>query len=272
MAPEIPVISLTTDFGLEDAYTGILKAVILSICAKARLVDLTHNIPAFDVGAAAWILANAYPHFPAGTVHLAVVDPQVGSQQRGLLIVADNHLFVGPDNGIFSQIVRHKHPVKVYELVESRFWRKPVSTTFHARDIYGPVAAQLACGQEPESVGPPLSADEIILLPEPAFIRKARSIVAEVVYEDSFGNLVTNIPADLVPQDACVSLESVRIGCVSRSYFSAGRKGQLVAIFGSHGFLEIGAFKASASKLAKAGRGSCVSLSWDGDAQAVEDS
>ena len=192
----VSVITLLTDFGVADYFVGSVKGVILSLNPQARIVDLTHEIPAQDIEAAAFTLLAAYKSFPKGTVHVAVVDPGVGSTRRGIAVVAADQFFVGPDNGIFSYIYERESKFSVYELSNEEFFREPVSPTFHGRDIFAPVAAALSNGVKPAKLGPRVT-DPVKLAPLTPEVRDSR-ILARIIHIDRFGNCVTNITREVL--------------------------------------------------------------------------
>lgn len=200
------IVTLLTDFGLEDPYVGIVKAVILGINPATRLVDLTHAIPPQDVRRGALALDAAYRFFPRGTVHLAVVDPGVGGPRRPLAVLADGHYFVGPDNGLFGFVLDAPGTVAV-ALANPRYHRAPgraVSRTFHARDIFAPAAAHCSLGVPLERFGPTVG--HLVRLAWPRARRLGSRVVGQVLLADRFGNLLTNLAqADLpAPPSACV--------------------------------------------------------------------
>ena len=260
--PRIPIITLLTDFGAADYFVGSVKGVILSLHPQARIVDLTHEIPAQDIEAAAFTLLAAYKSFPKGTVHLAVVDPGVGSTRRGIAIGAADQFFVGPDNGIFSYIYERESRFSVYELSNRQFFPEPVSPTFHGRDIFAPVAAALANGVKPSELGG-LVTDPVqlaSLIPEVGDFR----ILARIIHIDRFGNCVTNITPGVLTQEmidagAQLAVKGKKITSF-RSFFAekAGDRAQLFALWGSAGFLEIVAPNRSAAKVLGAHRGDRV--------------
>ena len=179
-------ITLLTDFGTADYFVGAMKGAILSINPQAVIVDITHEIPAQDVAAGAFTLLAAFDTFPEGTVHVAVVDPGVGSERRPIVVSAGNHLFVGPDNGIFTYIYERDSSFEAVHITDEKYFRNPVSTTFHGRDIFAPVAAALSTGSDPAALGPQ------ILDP----IRLFKSMEPQIIHIDRFGNLITNITRD----------------------------------------------------------------------------
>jgi len=243
------IITLTTDFGLDDPFVGIMKGVILSVNPVAKIVDITHGVPAHDILAGALMLRSGYAYFPPGTIHLAVVDPGVGSQRRPLLVVGEQYAFVGPDNGLFSPIIQSDTELKVFHLVEEKYFLKPVSKTFHGRDIFAPVAASLSCGTPPELFGPLV--DDWIRLdwPSPRSTGRGR-LRGTVLHVDRFGNLITNISLTDLPWATPVeiSIGNRKIERVCESYAEA-EDGELFAILGSAGLLEISIKQGSAARL-----------------------
>jgi len=255
------IVTLLTDFGMRDAYVGIMKGVILGIAPQARLVDLTHEVPAQDVTAGALLLRSAIEFFPPGTIHVAVVDPGVGSERRPLLVVTERGVLVGPDNGLLhpAAVACGLRELRVLDRAE-RF-RRPVSRTFHGRDVFAPVAAHLACGTPPAELGSP--ATGMVELPLPAPRRDGGVVHGEVIYVDRFGNLVTNIPAAELASFPAQNL-SVNVAGVSgipiASSYAAAPEGALLAITGSWGLIEVAVRNGSAAQRLGAGRGAAVSL------------
>ncbi|HEV2802736.1 MAG TPA: SAM-dependent chlorinase/fluorinase [Pyrinomonadaceae bacterium] len=259
------LITLLTDFGAADYFVGALKGVILSINARAQIVDLTHEIPAHDIRAGAFTLLAAYESFPKGTIHMAVVDPGVGSARRPLLISTGRYFFVGPDNGLFSYVCEREGNARVFQLTNEKFFRAPVSATFHGRDIFAPVAAALSNGVPPETFGG-LVEDYARLAPlAPARGDDGATWSASVIHIDRFGNLVTNITrqelaGERFARGARLEINGRVITSFRRFYAEeAGAneepEGALFAIWGSAGFLEIAADRASAAQILRAERG-----------------
>jgi len=249
------IITLTTDFGLNDAYVGVVKAVILGIFSKARLVDITHNIVPQDILEASYILLTSVKYFPAGTVHLAVVDPGVGTSRRPVLVKSKGQFLVGPDNGIFSDFIDES--AKVYFLNRPEFFMKQVSQTFHARDIFAPVAAHLARGVEPEQMAETIT--DAVRLERARPVVENNRILGSVIYIDRFGNIITNIKAEQVRENAIVRLMGKEIQGISQSY-NEHQAGTLLAIIGSAGFLEIALACDNAALRLKAGVGQPVEV------------
>lgn len=187
-----PVVTLLSDFGLDDHYVGVMKGVILAINPEVHIVDISHAIPPFDVAAGALVLASAYHYFPKGTIHVSVVDPGVGGDRRGLLAATENYYFIGPDNGSFTHIYGDPSFLWVRHLRTVEFFLEKVSTTFHGRDVFAPVAGHLSLGEPSGNFGP-LIQDPVRLADARPEVGEDGSIQGEVVYVDHFGNLITNI-------------------------------------------------------------------------------
>lgn len=240
MTKKKSIITLTTDFGTSDGYVGIVKGVIAGICESAELIDLSHDVPAWNISAGSWIIGNSFRYFPTGTIHLAVVDPGVGSKRRAIAIAAHNQYFIGPDNGLFSDILSlgSTLDLKVYELDVDKYWRKEVSTTFHARDLFAPVAAHLANGVALADLGSKLDPADLVRLPLREVKVKNNRVEGAVVYVDRFGNLITNIGKEHVKNAALCQIGKKAIGRIGSTY-SSGETGMPVAFVGSHGYLEI---------------------------------
>ncbi len=243
-----PIITLTTDFGTRDGYVGAMKGVILRICPGVRVIDLTHQIAPQDVSAAAAALANAVPYFPTDAIHVAVVDPGVGSDRRGIVLVSPDWTLVGPDNGLFaplwSQAVADYGPDRLVavELTDPGYHRPEVSPTFHGRDVFAPTAAHLANGVSPATLGPPIS--DLVELDAPsAACETDGEVVGQIVHVDRFGNCITNIEAAqleaLGPPDCirirCAGLE---LGPLCTTYSDVA-PGEDLALIGSDGRLEL---------------------------------
>jgi S-adenosylmethionine hydrolase len=244
-----PLITLTTDFGLSDHYVGTMKGVIQSICPAARIVDITHEVTAYEVGEGAFLVAQAYRFFPRGTVHVVVVDPGVGTSRRPILAQAAGQYFVAPDNGVLSMIyAREKHKVRVVS--SERYFLQPVSSTFHGRDIFSPVAAHLARGVTPAQFGK-LVQDYLGLTFDSPHRTARRGWTGAILHIDHYGNIVTNFSVTDFPLDKR-AFEFVagprRIGLFAASY-AAGGSGQPFVIAGSSGYYEISLNQASAAKL-----------------------
>ena len=227
------VIALLTDFGTRDWYVATLKGVILSRCPQARFVDITHEIPPQDVVAGAFTLAAAVPWFPPGTVFLAVVDPGVGSERALVAVSADGRYFIGPDNGVLALSVEHAVRRRIVRLTTRRYWLPAISRTFHGRDIMAPVAAYLAGGGSLRSLGTPIQ--RLTRLALPRVTRRGRVVQGAVVHIDAFGNLITNLSAELLGNAQPAKQRAVRYKKTSArvvSSYSAGRANELIAVVG----------------------------------------
>ncbi|MEW6497594.1 MAG: SAM-dependent chlorinase/fluorinase [Cyanobacteriota bacterium] len=233
------LITLLTDFGLKDVYVGVMKGIIAQINPQLTVVDLTHQIPPQNIAAARFNLINAYPYFPTGTVHIAVVDPGVGSHRRGIALQLDESFLVGPDNGLFSGVLNQTQVAAAVELTNPEYWRTPTpSTTFHGRDIFAPVGAHLASGVAIAQLGKSIDPNTLVQLALPEPTLTTSGIAGCIQYIDHFGNLVTNIPGTEVQG----KIWSVAIGdrtITSSQTYSDRPLGEAVALIGSHGWVEI---------------------------------
>jgi S-adenosylmethionine hydrolase len=246
-----PLITLTTDFGLEDPFVGVMKGIILGIAPEVQIVDITHSIPSHDVFRASLTLRASHRFFPEGTVHVVVVDPGVGSWRRPILIVTKRYFFVGPDNGVLSMACELEDQAQVFHLTSRQHFLQPVSNTFHGRDIFSPVAAWLSRGVAPDILGERV--DTLVKLDFPHVRRSGNTLIARVLHADKFGNLVTNISADDVPRpegDSPPFLIQIGDREISqlRSSYAEALPGELFSIWGSSGLLEISMNQASAAE------------------------
>lgn len=252
------IITLLTDFGGHDPYVGIMKGVIFGISPRVEVVDLCHGVSPQDVLEAAFLLHCSYRYFPKGTIHLVVVDPGVGGQRRALLAEGTHGYYVSPDNGVLSYLFTGGEIQRVLEITAEEYFLHPVSHTFHGRDIFAPVAAHLARGETVDRFGRVTSS--YICLPLPAVERKREGHLAgSVLHVDRFGNLVTNISAaDISPfRKIRVSVKQRSIDGLVESYESL-KRGEIGAILGSAGYLEIFSSRGSAARILKAGRGAPI--------------
>ena len=263
------IITLLTDFGASDYFVAAVKGVILTANPKAGIVDITHEIPPHDIEAAAFTLLAACSSFPAGTIHVAVVDPSVGSARRAILIKTRQTFFVGPDNGIFSYVCDTSELLGVtpelFQLTSEKYWRHPVSATFHGRDVFAPVAAALSLGVKPAQLGTSIS-DVVRLQSLRPTTSRDGEIMARIIHTDRFGNCVTNItPGDLtakmIAAGATLELKGKLVKSFRNHFAESAGKDKLFALWGSAGFLEIAATNDSAAKLLKAQRGDAVVVS-----------
>ena len=270
-----PIVTLTTDFGLNDHFVGALKGVILNIVPDANIVDICHTVQAFDILDGALALAQSYSYFPPRTVHLVVVDPGVGSARRPIIATSEMHNFVAPDNGVLSLMYAREQRLSVRHITSEHYFLQPVSNTFHGRDIFAPVAAYLAKGVDQEKFGEEVTDYVRFNAPKPKPI-DATSVRGVVLRVDRFGNLITNF----TPQDAPALFQAnvppfkmvvgKREVTSMRTNYAEGAPGELFAIVGSMGFLEIAANRGSAAQTTGAAKGSEVLLSLgNGTATAV---
>ena len=267
-------IVLTTDFGLADAYAGVMRGVVLGINPGATVIDLTHLIQPQNVRQAAFVLGANYRFFPDGSIHVAIVDPGVGTKRRALLLVTPLASFVAPDNGILSYVVGDyldevpagggtaalPSSLAAYSLENPQYWLQPVSRTFHGRDVFAPAAAHLTLGVAPEDFGPPVN--EMVWLAASQPETRDTGIHGEVVYADHFGNLVTNIPAGALEHAGGIQVEikGRRIAGLAGTFGEGDPEadGGLIALVGSHGYLEVAVRNGSAALTLGAGVGEPV--------------
>lgn len=262
------IITLTTDFGLEDEYVGVMKGVMLRGAPDLTIVDLSHAIARHNVRQAGLLIASSYRFFPDQTIHLVVVDPGVGSNRKLVLLQADAHFFLAPDNGVLGLLTGPEHFQAAYEVQCEQYFLSPVSPTFHGRDILAPVAAQLAAGLEPSAVGPSVSALDLKKLEVAAvtFERGRRIVKGEIIGTDHFGNLLTNITAlsleHLKGYDrskARVSIKGATLKGIHETYAQKA-SGEILSIIGSRGFLEIAVNQGSAAEYLGAVIGDAVTI------------
>jgi len=250
------VITLTTDFGLTDPFVGIMKGVLASRAPGVPVIDVSHGVPAQDVLAGALVLRHAVPYFPPDSVHVAVVDPGVGTERRPLCVETAGGALVGPDNGVLSLAASVIEIRRIVHLTEERFFLSPRSRTFHGRDVFAPVAAALATGTPPSTLGETVA--EMKHVSVPAVRRDGERISGAVIYVDRFGNLVTNVEGNLLAAGApAVHVAGHRIADVSPSY-GAAERGALVAVVNSWGLLEIALRDGSAAAQLAVGTGTPV--------------
>lgn len=271
-SPTLPVpissdprlITLLTDFGTTDYFVAALKGVIFSVNPRARIIDITHEIPPQDIEAGAFTLLASYRAFPPKTIHVAVVDPGVGSTRRPVLVVAGLHFFIGPDNGLFSYIYETEGKYQIFELTNNKFFQQPVSPTFHGRDIFAPVAAFLSTGVKPADFGNDIN-DPFRLAPLNPRTLETGQVEGRIIHIDRFGNCITNIAHECLSKNdegrAQLRIKGKTIGSFRR-FFSDERVSteKLFAVWGSAGFLEIACYRESAARVLGARRGDVVTL------------
>ncbi|UCD34486.1 MAG: SAM-dependent chlorinase/fluorinase [Nitrospiraceae bacterium] len=261
-----PIITLTSDFGLKDSFAGLMKGVILGINPDAKIVDITHNIHRHNIFEAAQVLSMSYRYFPPTTIHIAVVDPGVGSNRRPLLVVTEDHYFIGPDNGIFTAIFESQKSnfFKVYHLTASHYFLPMRGLTFHGRDIFAPAAAWLSKGVDSHKMGDPVTDYVTVELPMPLI--SPGNVTGQIVSIDAFGNAISNIRLEnLEPLggiDAkdrfAVTYQNERLPFVS--YYAENSTGGLSAIINSFGQLELYVYQRSAAEERKISIGDPVSV------------
>jgi S-adenosylmethionine hydrolase len=258
-----PIITLTTDFGSNDHFVGTMKGVILDIAPEAQIVDICHSVQSFDVLDGALTISQAYSYFPSRTVHVVVVDPGVGTARRPILASCDKYHFVAPDNGVLSLVYAREERMHVRHINSEHYFLQPVSNTFHARDIFAPVAAWLAKEVDSQKFGDEVEEYVRFSAPKPKAVdeNRLRGVVLKV---DKFGNLITNITPQDAPMlfgaDAApfkIVIGSREITEIRKTY-AEGAPGEVIGILGSMGFLEIAANRGAAVQLTGAGKGNEV--------------
>jgi S-adenosylmethionine hydrolase len=264
-SPNLPVITLLTDFGTADYFVGAVKGAILSVNPRAVIADITHELPPQDVEAAAFTLLASYQTFPPETIHVAVVDPGVGSARRAIIVRASGQFFVGPDNGLFTYIYDRGPLHQTFHVTAEKYFRPSPSSTFHGRDIFAPVAAWLSKGVKPEEFGL-LIKDEVrlknSLQPE---VLKNGKVKGRIIHIDRFGNCITNITRNLVDITKGPSLlVNRKLIRTFRDFYSSASSSELFAIWGSAGFLEISLNGSSAATALRAHRSDAVILNHAG--------
>lgn len=255
------LITLLTDFSDRDGYVGVMKGVILGIAPQARVVDISHSIPPQEVRQAAWMLARSAPFFPPGTVHVAVVDPGVGTSRRGIIAQLGAQVFVGPDNGLMTLLHQRcaglGEIIRIHNLQNSAYQLKPVSFSFHGRDVFAPAAAHFINGVALEEFGAPVSDPLLLDFPEPR--RGADGWVGEIIHVDAFGNLASNIRAQHLEKKANtrIIIKNMEINGI-RNTFGEGMPGEMLAIMDSFGYLSICVVNGSAANALDAGVGETI--------------
>lgn len=262
------IVTLTTDFGLQDHFVGTMKGVMIDINPEVKFVDISHAVQPFDVFDAALTIAQAYSYFPTSTVHLVIVDPGVGTARRPIVVSTEKYLFVAPDNGVLSLIYDREPRLSVRTITADHYFLQPLSNTFHGRDIFSPIAAFLSKGVDPARMGEEVNDYVRFSAPKPK--PAGNGLCGVVLKVDRFGNLITNI----TPQDAPGLFQSepkafkITVGkreiTQIRSAYADGAPGEVFAILGSMGFLEIAANRGVASKLVDANKGTDVNVAMEG--------
>ena len=255
-----PIITLITDFGTADHYVGTMKGVILNINPEVQIVDICHQIALYDIFEAAYALVQSYRFFPHDTIHLVVVDPGVGTARRPILVSAGHYRFVAPDNGVLSLLFTREENVRVWHITADHYFLNPVSNTFHGRDIFAPVAGWLSKGVQEEKFGDLITDYAKFTSPKPK--RVSENLIKGMALKvDSFGNLITNISPEDVPELFSENPPPFRIIINQQEItrlnlaYSMGKPSELFAIVGSSGFIEISTNRGSAAKMLNANRG-----------------
>ena len=266
MITPAPIITLITDFGDADGYVGAVKGVIYSICPQARIVDVAHDVVPHDIIQAAMALEAAAGYFPPGTVHLAVVDPTVGTGRRRIVALLEKAYFVGPDNGIFGLVFRRRPPRRIISIENRKFMLSGRATTFDGRDVFAPAAAYLANGLDPAELGPQI--DDPVPLDWPENVLTECEVTGAVVGADRFGNLITSISRSDIPEGIfsfTVRIKDREVPGPASSYYGDGvptAGGGYRALFGSAGYLEVALPGFSAKERLSAERGEVVRVCW----------
>ena len=256
------IITLTTDFGGSDHFVGTMRGVILGVNPAALVVDLCNSVNSFDVLDGAMTIAQAYKYFPSDTVHMVVVDPGVGSPRRPLLVTTTRHYFIAPDNGVLSLVMAQEERVSVRHITAEHYFLRPLSNTFHGRDVFAPCAGWMTKGVEPEKFGDEIADYVRFTLPQPKQVSE-RVLKGAVLKTDKFGNLITNLTAENAPAvfaaDAQVKITVGQTPVTGiRASYSQGQPGELFGLLNSMGYLEIACNRGAASQVAKVGRGADV--------------
>lgn len=255
-----PIITMLTDFGTKDHYVSAMKGVILSINPKCLLIDISHEVRKQDVREGAFILGNAFSYFPKGTIHLAVIDPGVGSERKPILIRTENYFFIGPDNGLFTIAAMKDRVRKVIQLINKRYFLSNISSTFHGRDIFAPVAGYLSLGIKPDVFGKEIDKWVKLDFSEPNI--KGDKLLGEIIHIDSFGNLISNIDHErflkfINAHSFSIKVKNRKVSHIKHGYWE-GRDKELIALFGSGGYLEIAVKDGNAKSILNAKKGDSI--------------
>jgi len=245
----VSLITLTTDFGARDWFVGVMKGVVLGLHPRATIVDLTHDLPPGDVRAGAFALMAASQYFPNGTVHVAVVDPGVGGPRRALAVQTERFVFLGPDNGVLSWALRRERIRTIRVLENAKYFRSPLSSTFHGRDLFAPAAAHVSRGLPPARLG--RAVRDFVSLPWPQPVTSPGEVRGQVIYLDRFGNAITNLPAELLagaPRAHCQVTGRRTARAPLAAFYGAVPVNRPVAVVGSSGFLEMAVNGGSAAR------------------------
>ncbi len=258
------IITLITDFGLQDGYVGVMKGVMTNINPSASVIDISNTIAAQDIFQAACVLNNSYSYFPKGTVHVVVVDPGVGSDRKILCLKTEDYLFLAPDNGVLSFVIAKEESPSIRNVTDGKFFLPTISNTFHGRDIFAPVAAHLSRGVNYKELGERIDKVKKIDLPKPILSPDGK-LTAEIIYVDSFGNLITNVNKETFDrmkvdtEKVSIAMGRRRINSICSSYTDVGDN-EALAIFGSSGYLEISVNRGNAGDVLKMKKGDRLTL------------
>ena len=270
MDRKVPIITLLTDFGLQDEFVGVMKGAIASITTGAHVIDISHNITRYNIMQAALMLYSAFKYFPKGSIHTVVVDPGVGGKRKIICLKSAGHYFIAPDNGVLGLIIKHEKVDEIYAVTNEEYFLSPVSATFHGRDIFAPVSAHLSKGIDISCLGERLRLEDLATLDLPvATFSSDGKLTGQIISIDYFGNLITNIDRDVFDQldpkegakDLVIHIANREIHGVSKSYDTVSI-GAPVAIFGSKDLLEISLSQTDAHAYYKAGVGETVTVSF----------
>ncbi|MGR3294487.1 MAG: SAM hydrolase/SAM-dependent halogenase family protein [Candidatus Scalindua sp.] len=259
MSKKQSLITLITDFGLQDGYIGVMKGVMANINPSANVIDISNTIAAHDIFQAACVLNNSYNYFPKGTIHMVVVDPGVGSDRKIICLKTEDYLFLAPDNGVLSFVIAKEESPSIREITNGKFFLPTISNTFHGRDVFAPVAAHLSKGVNHKELGERIDKVNKIDLPKPILSTDGK-LTAEIIYVDSFGNLITNVNKEVIDrmkvgtERVLITMGRRRINGICSSYTDVGDN-EALAIFGSSGYLEISVNLGSAGDVLKLKKG-----------------
>ncbi len=256
------IITLLTDFGTKDHYVASMKGTILGINPRSNIIDISHQISPQDIQEGAFLLASAFSSFPRGTIHLSVVDPGVGGPRKPILIVTSRYYFIGPDNGIFTLVLQREKVKQAVALTNRKYFLSRVSSTFHGKDVFAPVAAHLSLGITPKSFGDEIDSWESLPIKKPH--QKVRELRGEILYVDAFGNLISNIDEKTLldftrSHDFVVKTSGQSIHGLKKGYWE-GKQGEVIALIGSSGSLEVSIRERNAQRLLHMKRGDKIKV------------
>ncbi len=245
------MITLLTDFGLQDIYVGVMKGIIKTINPDVEIIDLTHNIPPQNIIAGSFALASAVDFFPNNIIHLAIVDPTVGSERKIVAIALKKGYIICPNNGMVTGVLNKYEPQQIYELTNSNYWlNNNPSNTFHGRDIFAPMTAYLSKGIPLETLGKRINREDLVILDNTYPVIKNHEIIGSIQYIDTYGNLITNISNQILKNKSWYVKEKERKIYPHLTYSSV-KKDELTALFGSHGYIEISVNQGNAQRVLK---------------------